>query len=104
MSKALQTKDLSSMVMEAYAKGFVTTTNLNILLNLLPKMKATFKGTLESVTEMTEQLRDAVKAFQLTIPNDGSMSEAACNQLLVEMIKTGSALIRKVLGLVEGAI
>jgi len=104
MAKSLMTKDWSNMVMEAHMKGFIIKTNLNTLLSLLPTMKVTFNGTMESVIEMTEQLRDAVMAFQLTIPNDGSMSEAACNQLLVEMIKTGSALIRKVMGLVEGAI
>ena len=103
MSKAMMTKDWSNLMMEAHMKGYITKTNLNTLLNLLPTMKATFDGTLGSIIEMTEQLRDAVYAFQLTIPTDGSMAEGACNQILIEMVKTGSALIRKVMGLVEGA-
>ena len=104
MSKALMTKDWSDMVMEAHMKGFITKTNFNSLLSLLPTMKATFNGTMESVIEMTEQLRDAAMAFQRTIPNDGSIAEGVGNQVLIEMVKTGGALIRKVMGLVEGAI
>lgn len=103
MSKALMTKDWSDMVMEAHMKGYVTKTQLTSLVNLLPTMEATFDGTMDSITRMTEQLMDAVKAFQFTIPTDGSISEGVGNQVLIEMVKTGSALIRKVMGLVEGA-
>ena len=104
MPKAIATKDWGSMVMEAHMKGYITKANLNGLLNLLPTMEATFDGTMSSVNRMTEQLMDAVKAFQLTIPTDGSISEGVGNQILIEMVKTGFALIRKVMGLVEGAI
>ena len=103
MARALMSKDWGDLVMEAHMKGYITRTQLKSLVNLLPEMKAAFNGTMESVKEMMETLRDATIAFQATIPTDGSMAEAAGNQLMVEMVKTGSALIRKVLGLVEGA-
>jgi len=104
MSKALMTKDWSDIVMEAHMKGYITKTNLNTLLSLLPTMEATFDGTMDSVYRMTEKLMEYVKNFQMTLPTDGSIAEAVGNQILIEMVKTGGALIRKAMGLVEGAI
>lgn len=104
MSKAIATKDWSDMVIEAHAKGYVTKTNLKTLSTLLPEMKTTFNGALDAVYEMTEDLIKAVENIQTILPTDGSMAEGAGSQALIEMVKTGSAMIRKVTGIVEGAI
>jgi len=103
MSKALMTKDWPDMVIEAHMKGYITKTHLKSLLSLLPDMETTFDGTMDSVYRMTEKLMEHVKNFQMTLPNDGSMAEAVGNQILIEMVKTGGALIRQAMGLVEGA-
>jgi hypothetical protein len=101
--KALMTKDWSTMVMNAHMSGYITKTQLNSLENLLPSMEKTFDGTMSSISKMTLQLMKSVKEFQKMIPTDGSMGEGVGNQVLIEMVKTGSALIRKVSGLMEGA-
>ena len=101
--KALQTKDWASLVMAAHMSGYITKVQLKSLLNLLPDMEAAFDGTMSSIVKMTEKLMDEVKKFKQTIPTDGSIAEGVGNQILIEMVKTGSALIRKVSGLMEGA-
>lgn len=101
--KALMTKDWSDIVMNAHISGYVTKTQLKTLSNLLPDMESAFDGTMSSIIKMTSQLMEAVKEFQETIPTDGSWGEGVGNQVLIEMVKNGSALIRKVSGLMEGA-
>jgi hypothetical protein len=103
MSKAMITKDWANMVMNAHMSGYITKTQLKSLLSLLPNMEATFDGTMSSVSKMTEKLMESVKDFQKTIPTDGTITEGVGNQVLIEMVKTGGALIRKVAGLMEGA-
>ena len=104
MSKSVVTKDLGNMIMGAFAKGFVTRTNLRTLTVMLPEMKTTFSGALDVVYEMTEELIKKVDDLQTIIPTNGSFSEGAASQAMVEMVKTGSAMIRKVTGVVEEAI
>lgn len=103
MAKSMMTKDWADRLMDAYMDGYITKAQLKSLSNLLPDMESAFDGTMSSITKMTEKLMESVKEFQKTIPTDGNMTEGVGNQVLIEMVKTGSALIRKVSGLMEGA-
>jgi len=102
--KAIATKDWSSRLMDAYMDGFITRAQLKNYSNMLPDMKKTFGETMDAIFEMTEQLIDGVIKYQKKIPTDGSISEGAANQAVIEAVKTGSAQIRKVSGLMEGGI
>ena len=102
--KAIQTKDWTSRLMDAYMDGCITRTRLKTLSNTLPEVEAAFGGTMSSIFKMTEQLIEGVKKLQETIPDDGSLNEGAGNQAVIEAVKTGSAAIRKMSGLMEDSI
>ena len=104
MAKAVMTKDLGTMIMEAHAKNFVTRTNLKGMVKLIPDMKTAFSEAMSAIYEMTDDLIVNVESLQTRLPTDGSMAEGAGSQAMIELVKTGSAMIRKVTGVVEGAI
>ena len=101
---ALSTKSWTDMVMKAHMQGYILKTQLKSLLSLLPEMEKAFDGTMVSVKTMYSKLMSAVADFQKSIPTDGSIAETVGNQILIEMVKTGSAVINKSMGLIQGAL
>ena len=67
-------------------------------------MKTAFSETMSAVYDMTDDLIVNVESLQSRLPTDGTIAEGAGSQALIELVKTGSALIRKVTGLVEEAL
>lgn len=104
MAKAVTTKDLGTMVMEAHGENFVTRIKLKGRIKLIPDMKTAFSETMDAVYEMTDDLIVNVESLAARLPTDGSLAEGAGSQALIELVKTGSAMIRQVTGLIEGAI
>lgn len=104
MAKSVTTKDLGTMIMEAHGENFVTRINLKGMVKLIPDMKTAFSEAMSAVYEMTDDLIVNVECLQARLPTDGSLAEGAGSQAMLELVKTGSAMIRKVTGLIEGAI
>gem|GEM_PF-5561304 len=98
------TKDWSDKLMDAHMEGCIIKTKLKSLENTLPEISKTFDETMEYVFEMTAKLMKKVKEFQEMLPTDGSMGEGVGNQALLNMVETGSAMIRKSVGLMERGI
>ena len=101
--KALQTKDWSTRVMDAYMDGYVTQTKLKSVSKALPEIEATIDETMNFVFKATSKLMKGVKEFQKMLPTDGSITEGAGNEAVIETVRTGTTLIRKAVGLMEGA-
>ena len=106
MPKALQTKDWASVmskVMDAHMVGYITRTKLKSVSSTLPEIKAIIDETMDFVFEATSKLMEGVQEFQETLPTDGSIAEGAGNEAVIQTVRTGTTLIRKGVGLMEGA-